>query len=490
VRAHGPPRRAQSDPRAPAAGALLPPDAADPDAEPVFARRHRHPALGERVVVRLTPASLVEVEDAALGALGFTHDEALASPVAAQLAAAEFGARALRGLAAQDPTRRPLLRAAVLLQIAGRLAGDQPEAAWARLEEGAQGLARAAPAWLPDFWEEGARRALAAAQLPVATRAFHRARDAQRALPRGGALEREGRAYLEFTLEGALNIRDLETWAADLEQRAPPQEAFALFRALCAQRTLRGAPPWGTMIAELRHLARAAGLRPLMEERRLLREIIEAGALVRAPAAFWSDCRRAVIALGRQEPRLRLALLRLLPGWGERRAYFAAWLRLLGECGALDVVTLPPEQLSAELRLPRHAALWWERALAHMTGGWRGESVPVVFFEALRRAAPRLRREGVPLDLCPHGQFDPDLVDLALELRLPIIAPAPRVRCDLRRWASPQEHSPERPRALTWLVRAAPFEPLLARALAEAADDLAVAGRMEQAPDLKKLSKY
>lgn len=458
-------------------GGLLPLDDEQEGTEPVLALRYRHPALGEGLMIRQTPESLLEVELAAQKALGFELVEP-PRPIARRRQERSFAARAL----AQHPdgaTHHAALRAAVLLRIADRHLRHQPQVAWRRLEEAHQALHKAAPHLLPDYYEEVGQQALRHAQVQLATRAFHKARDAQRSLPGDQALEHQARAYLTFSLAGALNVRDLETWAEDLGQQADPHQAFVLVRDLCARRTLRGVPPWAGMMQLVRKMARQAGLRPIQEERRLLRTILMAGALVRAPATFWEDCRASVVWLGRQNLQLRAALLQLLPGWGQPTSYHRRWLKLLEDCGALEIVTAPPTSLPPALRLPRPAAHWWNRAIAHMTGGWRGQQVPSTLFAHLRRAAPRLRRERIPLELAPHGLFDPDLVDLALELRLPVQDPGPRVRCNLARWASPQEHSPERPRRLHHLAREPGFEPLLQRSLDDVFGD----------PDFEELAR-
>ncbi len=471
-------RRSRFDPRLQAtswahAGALLHP-ALDPtlpdDArplDPATLTAWRHPLLGDALMVRLCPVAVAPADAADLEQLGFERAYerpglALQRPTAPPFPQNHL-VRAQRR--ADSASVRRALSLAHPVAAALRALHHAPEAAWQQLEQAAAPLARDNPAWLPDLYEAWGRAALQRSLTHHATRAFHKARDAERAHELPIDERRLARVYLEFALGGALSITDLEAWARDMERRCPPPLALELFRWLCVQRTSRGLHPWAGMIKDLRRLARAADQHPTQEERRLLREILPSGALVRAPASFWQDSRASIVVLAQEDPALRHALLHLMPGHGQSRGYHASWLHLLDECGALDDLLSPPPSPDAQ---PAPLAAWFNRALAHVMGGKLGEDPPASFFGLLRRAAPRLRDEGALLKLAPHGRADLDLVDLALELKLPVLLPDGHVRVNLLRWAKPHERTPERPRTLDFIALEATWEPPLLRALDEA----------------------
>ncbi len=451
------------------AGALLEPEGLEEPHDLVSARHYTHPALGTRRLIRLIPDLYAEAEDLAMSDLGFVLAQ-VRPQVGASLYAREPLAQHLR-TTPESEERALLFRLYLILGRVRRAVESRPGSLWGHLEPTFRRIAQKAPSYLPWFLEEVGRLAMRAGQIKLAVRAFHQARDAERGLETPPDMKRTTGVYLEFALEGALSVRDLEAFAHDLAHQCAPEEAYVMFRFLCVRRTLRGVPPWSRMIPELRRLARAAKLDVAREERGFLGQILQAGALVRAPVSFWIDCRAALVELVRRNPSLCDSLLHLMPGWGEPTSYHIGWLRLLEETGALDAVMIDPRSLPPAQEAPAWAAPWWNRLLHHVSGGWRAQRVPDLAYTLLARAADRLRDEGVPLSCVQHGRLDPDLVDWMLEHRIPILTPGSRATCNLIAWAQYQEPNSLRPRPLDHLVAHPAFEPVLMRSLGLAFGD-------------------
>jgi hypothetical protein len=434
------------------AGGLLPAGRPLPDgADTVRARRYTHPALGDRPVVRLTGDAVAAGEDLALAHLGFERPEPGPPLAAGRARTPGFPGRAL----ASDPASAgAVLAAARELERLARQAGARPGAVRESLEALGDRLARSLPQHLPAFYEEAARAFLEVDNPVQAAVLFGRAREAERAFGLEVDEERRRQAFLEFALAGALSTRDLETCAEDLAATRPPGEAYAAFRDLCLRRTAGGEPPWTGMVRLLRRLAAAAGLDVAAEDREVAARLLQAPATARAPAGFWRACRPAVVSLARGSRAAREALLGLVPAPPrEADEFLGWWIGLLEAARALAALTARPGPTSAE---------WLSRLLGGTLPGPAGGRA---LRGLLARLAPALRAGGRPVRLLgTRWADDLDLLDLALELRVPLEPPTAGHRLELHRWASP-EWAGEARRPLRHLAADPAFGPLLLDAI-------------------------
>jgi hypothetical protein len=443
------------------AGGLIPTDGPTPEKEPldvVHARAFRHTVLGDRVVVRLTAAALAPGEDAEMNFLGFEAGADLGPVGRQRRRALGFPGWAL----VNDPERaRFALEVVAGLKRALRQAQSKPGNAKIDVDALGDSLSRSVPHFLPSFYEEAGRGFLAAGSTTYAAQYFEKAREAERVhgLRVDEAQRRE--SILEFALAGAVSIKSLSAYAKDLKLAHEPGEAYAHFRELVVRRTTGGLPPWAGMGKELRALAVAAKLDPHTEELALVREILSAPSLKRAPAAFWKDYRKAVLEVGRASPGL---LLELFPQPSQStEGFHTAWIELLEAAGALDHV----EQGRHE-----NAAAWFGKLVAHTQDHWRDDKLPAAVPVLLRRLAPRFIADAKPVKLIGRweSQIDADLTDLALELGVPVADPDKDDSIELERWAE-NAGQPELGRALEHLAADARFAPLLSAAIESVAGE-------------------
>lgn len=422
-------------------GALLDPTTKTPKGaavDMVSVRAYRHPALGERKVVRLTPEALAPGDDLEMEFLGFD-----APVVTKKVAKQRRRALGFPGWALiHDPKHaRYALEVVKELKKHARRARTKPGHAKAGFDEIADRLSRSVPHFLPSYYEEVGRVFLLNGNNGYAAQAFGKARDAERVHALEVDEDLRMQTFLEFALAGAVTNKEVGKYAKSLESTLDPETAYRHFRELAIKRTLGGMPPWSGMAKELRRLAKAAELDPKQEDRRLLAEIIEAPSLVRAPADFWQSYDKALVAACEEEPSWRGHLLNLHP-----RHAPAAWLDLLQRCRALDAV----EKAGPAEAAPRGgAAAWMSKFINDLKRDYSHRfEAPAALFELLERVAPRLVREGEPLQLGGSNHYvrylDIDLCERALELGV-TLAPGEQTLFFVNDWAK-LETSDHRPR--------------------------------------------
>lgn len=324
-----------------------------------------------------------------------------------------------------------------------RKASTKPGLAKEGFDAIAQRLGRTVPHFLPSFHEEVGRIYLAAGSPTFAASSFARAREAEKvhALQVDQEVRRE--SFLEFALAGAITTKALGEYAKDLEASVAPEEAFHHFREICVRRTLGGMPPWSGMAKDLRRLARGAKKNPAAEDRALLTEILDAPAVEKAATDFWTSYADALGALADADPSIRGRLLDLLPTPpGDQTKFNQEWLRLQERWGVLVALVLPPAEVP-EAASPRGGpGAWLTRLLGHVRRTWRGGGLPPEGMDLARRMAPRLIADGMPVHLDPESgwwrtEIELDLLDLLLELGVPVADPADGASIDLEHWASP-----------------------------------------------------
>lgn len=414
------------------AGAVLPPGTdAGERAVPLVARAYRHPGLDDRVVVRLVPEELGAAEDLAAGFMGLEPD---GEPVVVGL-----GARRSLGfpewvLAHHPQDGRHALGVMPELERIARQARSKPKQALDAYQRLAREMAASVPHFLPTFYEQAGRVFLDVENPAYAAQMFGAARRAEAEHGLEVDEDRLDAVFLEFALAGALPVKVLSAYAKELAARVPAEEALRRFARLCVRRTAGGLPPSAQMAADLRRLARACGADADAEEQAYLGELLGLPVTQRAATGWWKAHGAAIAALARREPRVRGALLNMMPQ--SRDSELAAvWLDLLDRSGATAGLIDPgaPE----EERPADGSSGWLARFLTARNYAWGLPARLPRLYDLVERMAGALRAEpaegGVPMSLIGN---DVDLVDLLLALGVPVAAPGPRDWLRLEHWAT------------------------------------------------------
>jgi len=416
-----------------AAGAILPlgTEDAGEEAVPLTARKYRHPVLEGRAVVRLVTADLGGGEDQAAEFLGFEREK---EPVTVGL-----GRHGTLGFPEWVLVHHPedghhALDIVPEIERIAQRATVKPKAALDAFRELAGRLASSVPHLLPSFYERAAREFLAAGNLAYAGQLFDQARktETEHSLPIDE--ERLDTVFLEFALAGALTVKALCAYGRELSHRVPADEALRRFTELCVRRTAAGLEP-PQVASELRRLARAAGVNVQAAEGAYLAEMLVLPVTVNASAGWWRTHRRAVAALAEERPEFRGTLLNMKPSDEE---VAGLWLEMLEESGAVAAL-FDPEGVPEEARPEGGGVGWLNRFVGCFWGHqWNGVPVPALH-GLVERMADRLKTEltarGEGLAPTPHV----DLLDLLLELGVPVADPGPREILYLENWANAGE---------------------------------------------------
>lgn len=256
-------------------------------------------------------------------------------------------------------------------------------------------LGRAAPHFLPAFWEEAGRSFLAGGSIAMAAAAFEKARGAER--QHGLSVDEDQRAasFLEFAIAGALSVKSLLAWPTELKKSRGPAEAYERLFDLARRRTLGGRAPWGSLAKDLRDFAKAASRDPAVEEANFVRTVLGAVALKRAPIGFWKDVAGSVAEAAR-DPAVRKGLAKLFPVLSSE-SDITTWVGLLERWGVL--AALVSEGVEGGL------AAWMGKAL----DGW--DESPAACLTLVNRLAPRLVVEGVPVPVMGDEMWRVTAVD-------------------------------------------------------------------------------
>ncbi|MFE0759552.1 hypothetical protein [Streptomyces smyrnaeus] len=380
--------------------------------EPVTARRYTHPLLGTRPVVRLTGQAAAPGEDQVLAAAGFSAPDA-GPPVAA-------GYRQEPGYPAwavlHDPAHADAaLAAAPEMARAERLAGPKPGPA---LDMYGQIAATLPESHLPAYWEQVGRAFIAVGRLRQAAMMFGRARQADQYLPSVDPV-RQRTVFLEFALAGALSVKDIKTYVADLgKRRGDPVEAYQELRELAVRRTLGGLPPWPEMLKQLTKLAKAAGLDVAAEHGSMLELLVEAPALWLASDGFWTSQRKTWLAAVATSDAVKQRLVWQLVDlpYSDMDAW---WIAFLDEAGAFD-------------QLGQDTGRWLTAMLRRYRGpGERPPKAPKELLDLLPRLAERISPEEGPLRLgygtAKEYRIDAGVIGGCLAAGIPVPDPDPKL---------------------------------------------------------------
>ncbi|MFO0960355.1 MAG: hypothetical protein U0800_23455 [Isosphaeraceae bacterium] len=448
-----------------AGGLLLPGTRVDEGAsEPVVARTYRHPALGDRPVIRLASERLGQAEDLAMEFLGF-GPPSISTPIALQqrrsLGFAEWAL-------INDPgNARFALDLVKRMKAAARLARSKPGHAWDAYSEMAKELGRSARHFLPPFWEEAGRAFKDLGNPTYAGRSLNKSLEAERVHALASDRARRRDVVLEFVLSGCLSGNALSDYGNDLLNHSEAGDAFAIFRDLCVRRTRGGMAPWASMPKDFAKLAKAAGLDADRELEAWLEEVVDAPAMGRPPIQFWKACGAHCKRIVARSPEFAMALLRHTRPepryWGGSTQ--GPWLESLEEWGVLEF--LWEDALRGAPPLGEPVAVWFGRIVR--------DAVPALTYtlRMLENLAPRLKREGVPIPLSVAERYrstpiDIDVLETCFALGIPVADPPKNFSVTFSAWMLSEIDHPFRNRDVVESARDERFQPAIAAALDEA----------------------
>jgi hypothetical protein len=349
-----------------------------------------HPALPGRTVVRLVPERVASGTRTEMALTGFVDAGGTAGVGRVRRRALGFPARAL----VEHPAdARYVLAVMKEFVAAKKRIATKPGHARDAFVEMAETLGRGAPHFLPSFWEEAGRAFLAGGAQAMAATAFEKARAAER--QHGLRVDEDARAdaFLEFAIAGALPVKSILAWPAELKKTHGAEVAYTRLYDLATRRTLGGRAPWASLPKDLRDLAKAAKRDPAAEEGRFVRAVLGAAALRRAPIGFWKAVGESVAVIAR-EPGVPERLARLFPEVSGDDA--EVWIGLLTKWGVVG-------QLAGGL-LGSGLAAWVGKALEAWddADGVHGLVTTLV---------PRLLADGTPVPVFGDGVWRVEAVD-------------------------------------------------------------------------------
>ncbi|SER95731.1 hypothetical protein [Actinokineospora terrae] len=405
-----------------AAGAVLPGTNAGDDRDVLVARHYEHPALEDRVVVRLAPEVLGVAEDLTAEYLGFAAPTSTAPVGVARRSALGFPAWAL----IHDPgNARHALALVKDIERLDRLAKSKAGAAKEGFTDLAAMLGRSAPHFLPTFYEEAARIFFKHGNTSYAATMFGKAREAEQVHDLAVDPERVRAVFLEFAFAGALPAKALTAYAKDLARRYTAEEAYDRFRTLCVERVRAGLPPHAGMPEDLRRLAKAAKLDARTEDERVLRDVLQAASISRATGGFWKSYRDALITLAKGDIAVRARLLAFVP---QQKSTVDQWIDLLTECGATTALTGPPDPAVSTT-----PAGWLAAVAAIRAAGWGFVARSAALLTLAEAMVDRLLADGEQVRLGGRWrEVELDLIDLLLSRGVPVETTAEWI--DLSDW--------------------------------------------------------
>ncbi|MEU6075385.1 hypothetical protein [Micromonospora sp. NPDC047074] len=419
-----------------AAGAVLPADTAEAGdrAVPLTARTYRHPALDDRLVVRLVDAALGEGEDIAVGFLGLAPS---AEPAVVGLGPRRPLAFPEWVLVHHPADGRHALAVVPELQKLAKQVRSRPKAALDGHQAIADRFARTLPHVLPAFFEQAARVFLAAGQDTYATQLFNKARkaEAQHGLPVD--LNRLDEVYVEFAAAKVVSATALAGYAKELSAQLPADEALERFCRLALRAAAAGVAPSTQSATAVNRLVRAAtkaagkaGAAAVADrEAAYLTELLRLPVAAEAPAGWWKAHLPAVTALAGREPAVRGSLLDLMPA---DRDDLVTWLALLTDTGALSGLFDPGVPDPAR---PQDGSVGWLRRLLSRANAGHQRNRLSELHPLVERMADRLRAELTGSGETLAAIDDLDLLDLLLALDLPVAPPKERDTLGLAQWA-------------------------------------------------------
>ena len=444
------------------AGALLPVKQKLKTTDPVddiSARAYSHPAL-EKPIVRLCADKLAQGDDLAMDFLGFEKPTVTGPVCKRRRQALGFPGWAL----IHDPKHaRYALELVKAMKKAARRAKSKPGHSYDEFVDTSKKLGRSVAHFLPSYWEEVGRIFMEVGGTTFASRAFNKAREAEKvhALKVDENIRRD--AFLEFALAGCLSIKTLSEYGRELQKTQKPLQAWEFFRELCIRRTMGGMPPYASIRKDLDRLLKDTKLNKEQEHENFLEEIIDSPALVRATEKFWESYEDTARNLAKKNAHVAGALLNMIPDWGYWSQAVWPWTKFLDQIGILTNAW--EKDVHPDAAPTGGAAAWFNTRLKRY-------QPPVDAFQLLDRMADRLRADKTPVDLRADDEIDIDLLDIALESKIPVQDPDKNTTLNLNHWAQDVDEMPERPRDPLFVHKDKRFAPLLAAAVPDAAGSI------------------
>ncbi|MFC5753772.1 hypothetical protein [Actinomadura rugatobispora] len=372
-----------------------------PGEQAVRTRVHRHPALGERPVVRLLADTEAAGADLLASALGCPPPEV--GP--ALLAAARHP---LLGYPAWALVHDPDASGAALaglkvLNEARRAAAGSPQTAFEKLRRHASGGALPA-SHAPAFWLEAAT-VFGQPGVPASPGADLARRCRALAVPPADRLRKDAGLWHALVRVGMV---DGEEFCRDLAAREDPEAAHEAFREIALHR-MTGAPRFRT----LREFAVAAGRDGVEQDARDLGDIIKRqGSLYELPDVAFKGKRKAFVHLARTDDWC----LRLLFG-------FRSQLEILAWHGLLEPLLADAEvagRLRGGVLWPGSSATRWvNETYGREWGAWSAK----VRQRLLDFLAPVLVEEGEGVAIEGGEWTDLNALDVLCEHGVPLAAP-------------------------------------------------------------------
>ena len=429
----------------------------------ISARVYRHPGLGDRPVVRLSADKLAQGDDLEMEFLGFDSPEVVGPLAYRRRQALGFPGWAL----IHDPDHaRYALELVKEFKKAARKAKAKPGHGYDAFVEIAKRLGKSVAHFLPSFWEQVGREFILIGNSTYASRAFGKAREAEKvhALKVDEKIRQD--AFLEFALAGGLSNKALTEYGKELQTSLSGPEAWKIFRELCVRRTLGGMPPWTSLPNDVKPLITGAKLDVDAEMKLLLAEILESPAMNRAPMGFWKSCSSYIQELAATNDRVAGILLNLLPEtsrWDKSDVW--KWLELLDEWNVLPNAW--KDGVSEDAGPHGGPAAWFSR-LSTVS-----DEPPQRLFDILKSLAPKLKKDKkavkISVEQWRSHTINVDLLDLALELKVPLEDPPEQVTLSLTDWARPGDDAKDRPRDPVFVHQHKVYGKLLEKAVPEAA---------------------
>ncbi|MET8948532.1 hypothetical protein ABZX30_34675 [Streptomyces sp. NPDC004542] len=286
-----------------------------------------------------------------------------------------------------------------------------------------QGMEESAPALLITLLDEMADLALRQGEHATAAAWFGRARTGERVQARKADKQWLLGRYLTYAEGKALSATVLRAWARELAVKGEATEAdLSGFRQIAVRRVQASSEVYPQLAADVRKLAKAAGLEPERELATLLGEMFAVGGVSLSDDKFWTDCLKgpALDLLSRHAPQAARQVLRLRPrGFGDSSR---VWRELLERTGALALLTGEVPGLHVG-----EAAAWLSACV--LSSSQRNGPWPVMY-EIAERIASKLAADGVPVQFryrrfgeYTDGKTPLDLIDLLLEHGAPVADP-------------------------------------------------------------------
>ncbi|HEY1176738.1 MAG TPA: hypothetical protein VGF17_11315, partial [Phytomonospora sp.] len=376
----------------------------------VRARHYPHSAMS-RPVVRLVPDEVAPAIDVEMEMLGFgapvVHEPSLTAP------RRPLGYPGWALL--HDPgNAAAALSAAKAMRTAAASAAMKPSIAVEAYDK----IGTTVPVThLPALYEQAARDFLDRGREYWAAIFFTKAREVETVHALDIDPHYRHLSYVEFAVAGAVTVKALKSYAGELSHGTDPKDAYETFLDLAMRRTKAGVPPWTGLVAQMKDLAKKAGMDVNAALEDIAADLLRLPATRRASSGFWTAMAPVLLRLVARDEEARRRVVELFP---EDRDW---WWALLCRFDAAGSITDVRD--------------WLKRAHRHATGNHGNGAVPADLVALVPSLAPRVDE---PVDVGTwanrYGVVDADLVEACVAAGMPVAVPEERVHFSLDQWAT------------------------------------------------------